>query len=121
MHVNGGEHVVIGWPEESRPEEFALRTGVPYRLSFRVSASGRLPLRAAVNVGARLPPYQPVASAEVPLDVHPTLLHVDFRSDHEEPRAGISVAIEAPPSTPDPGSEVCVDDFVLREIAPRAP
>jgi hypothetical protein len=120
--VNGGEqHVVSGWPEESRPEEFAIRTGVAYRLSFRVSASGRLPLRAEVNVGARLPPYQSVASAELPLDVHPTLLHFDFRSDHDEPRAGIAVSIEAPPSRPDPGSDVCVDDFVLREVATKTP
>jgi hypothetical protein len=121
-HVNGGErNVVIGWPEESRPEEFALRTGVPYRLSLRVSASGRLPLRAQVNVGARLPPYRSVARAELPLDVRPTMFHVDFRSDHDEPRAGIAVSIDAPPSRPDPGSDVCVDDFVLREVAPKAP
>ena len=101
--------------------QFALRAGVPYRLSFRISASGRLPLRAVVNVGARLPPYQPVASAEVPLDAQPKLLHVDFRSDHDEPRAGIAVTIEAPPSGPDPGSDVCVDDFVLRELATKTP
>jgi len=120
-HAKGGEHLVIGWPEESRPDEFALRAGVPYRLSFRISASGRLPLRAEVGVGHRLPPYQAVANAEVPLDAQPRLLHVDFRSDHDEPRAGIAVRIEAPPSAPDPGSDVCVDDFVLRELVAKAP
>jgi hypothetical protein len=120
-HVTGSEHVVIGWPEQSLPDEFALRAGVPYRLSFRVSASGRLPLRAEVGVGHRLPPYQPVANAELPLDVHSTLLHVDFRSDHDEPRAGIAIRLDAPPSAPDPGSDVCVDDFVLREIVTKAP
>lgn len=117
----GGENIVIGWPVESLPDEFAIRAGVAYRLSFRVSASGRLPLHAEIGVGHRLPPYEPVASAELPLDVHSTLLHVDFRSDHDEPRAGIAVRLEAPPSAPDPGSDVCVDDFVLRELAPRAP
>ena len=121
-HVNGGEqNVVIGWPEESRPDEFPLHSGVSYRLSFRVSASGRLPLRAEVNVGARLPPYPSVARAEVPLDVRSTLVHLDFLSDHDEPRAGIALRIDAPPSRPDPGSDVCVDDFVLREIATKAP
>ncbi len=121
-HVKGGEqNLDIGWPEESRPDEFPLRAGVPYRLSFRVSASGRLPLRAEVGIGHRFPPYQPVIRVAVPLDAHSTLLHVNFRSDHDEPRAGVSFLIEAPPSRPDPGSDVCVDDFVLREIAAKAP
>jgi hypothetical protein len=118
-HVTGNEHIVFGWPEESRPDEFALRAGVPYRLSFRISASGRLALRAEMAIGHRLPPYQPVATVELPLTARARLLHVDFRADHDEPRAGIAIRIEAPPSRPDPGSDVCVDDFVLRELAPR--
>lgn len=68
-----------------------------------------------------MPPAPPLASAEVPIDVQPALLHVDFRSKRDEPRAGVFVHVDAPPSRPDPGSEVCVDDFVLREIVSRAP
>jgi hypothetical protein len=104
---------------QDEQDEFALRAGLSYRLSFRVSASGRLPLRAEAAIGHRLPPYQAVATAELPLAARTRLLHVDFRADHDEPRAGIAIRIEAPPSRPDPGSDVCVDDFVLRELAPR--
>ncbi len=118
-HVEGASHIVVRRSEDSPSEAFAIRAGVPYRLSFRVSASGRLPLRAQVRIG--MPPAPPLASAEVPIDVQPALLHVDFRSKRDEPRAGVFVHVDAPPSRPDPGSEVCVDDFVLREIVSRAP
>ena len=90
-----------------------------YRLSFRISASGRLPLRAQLMIGMQ--PNPPVASAELPLDVRPTQLHVDFRSERDEPRASVNLLIGAPPSRPGPGSDVCIDDVVLRELAPKAP
>ncbi|HVZ35921.1 MAG TPA: hypothetical protein VG963_26020 [Polyangiaceae bacterium] len=67
-----------------------------------------------------MPPYRTVASAALPLDARPKLLHIDLVSDHDEPRVGIAFELEAPPSAPDPGSEICIDDLVLRELMTQA-
>jgi hypothetical protein len=115
--VRGGEFVFVGWPDDKHHDAFALRAGTSYELSFRASASGRLPLRAKVKVGHSAPPWDAVVEADVPLDVHSMPFHVDFQSPRADDQAGIGFQIQASPSPLT--SEVCLDDFALRETSRR--
>lgn len=117
MPVHGGEMLFVGWPDDMYHEAFAIRGGAPYELSFRASASGRLPLRTTIKVGHLAAPWDAIVEADVPLDVPSTPFHVDFQSRRADDQAGILVQIQASPSSST--SEVCLDDFVLRET--RAP
>lgn len=115
--VTGGDWLFVGWPDDTHEDAFTIRAGASYELSFRVSASGRLPLRATVKVGHRMPPYTAAVEADVPLDVHSTPFHVTFQSSRADDRAGVGFQIRA---TPTPGtSEVCLDDVALRDTSPH--
>jgi hypothetical protein len=115
--VHGGEFVSVGWPDDTHRDAFALRAGAFYELSFRACASGRLPLRASVKVGHSAPPWGAVVEADVPHDVHSLPFHVAFQSPRADDQAGIGVQIHASPSRLT--SEVCLDDFALRETSRR--
>jgi peptidase S41-like protein len=114
-NVSGGDRLFVGWPDDTHHEAFTIRAGATYELSFRASASGRLPLHATVKVGHQTPPYAAAVEADVPLDVRSTPYHVNFQSPHADELAGVGFQIRAAPNQGT--SEVCLDDFALREAS----
>jgi hypothetical protein len=110
--------VIVGWPDAEHPAPLSIAAGAAYQLSFRASASGRLPLRASVSVGHQTPPYLSVMEADVPLDVRSLAYHVDFQSDHDDDLAGIAFRLRAAPFRGE--SEVCLDDVALRAVPSNA-
>jgi peptidase S41-like protein len=115
--ASGGDWLFVGWPDDTHHDAFEIRAGASYELSFRASASGRLPLRATVKVGHAKPPYAAAVEADVPLDVRPTPFHVTFQSPHADDQAGVGFQVRAAPSQAT--SEVCLDDVELRETSSR--
>jgi len=118
VKLQGSEMLVIGWPDAEHSTPLSVSAGTAYQLSFRASASGRLPLRARINVGHQTPPYPTLIEAEVPLDVRSLPFHVDFESDRSDDLAGVALRLRALPGRGE--SEVCLGDVALRAVPRRA-